>query len=97
MIFRELWNKIKLFILNLFHINRFNISERSQVATNAGYILNLSMDSPTHGYYFGLYEIGEFSLINKRKLIIDHSFRVKNCYAGCVAPNNHMIEDLYCE
>ncbi|TFG23845.1 MAG: hypothetical protein EU532_13080, partial [Promethearchaeota archaeon] len=37
------------------HIKVDLVSERSRVATNAGYVLDLSMDSPTHGYYFGPY------------------------------------------
>lgn len=63
-------------------------SERSKIATGAQYIRDLYMDTPTHGYYFGTYEIGEFSLVKGEELVIKHSYPLKYCSKGCVTPNN---------
>ena len=63
-------------------------SERSRVATGAQYIRDLFMDTPTHGYYFGTYEIGEFSLLKGEELVIKRSYPLKYCSKGCVTPEN---------
>ena len=63
------------------------VSERSKVATGAQYIRDLYMDTPTHGYYFGTYEIGEFSLVKGEELDITRSYPIKFCSKGCVTPN----------
>ncbi|MHA1985781.1 MAG: hypothetical protein ACW98D_03985 [Promethearchaeota archaeon] len=62
------------------------VSERSRVATGAQYIRDLYMDTPTHGYYFGTYELGEFSLIGE-KLVVKRSYPIKYCSKGIVTPN----------
>jgi len=64
------------------------VSERSRVATGAQYIRDLFMDTPTHGYYFGTYEIGEFSLLKGEELVIKRSYPLKYCSKGCVTPEN---------
>jgi hypothetical protein len=63
-------------------------SERSRVATGAQYIRDLHMDTPTHGFYFGTYEIGEFSLNNGEELVIQRSYPLKYCSRGCLSTNN---------
>jgi hypothetical protein len=63
-------------------------SERSRVATGAQYIRDLFMDTPTHGYYFGTYEIGEFSLLKGEELVINRSYPLKYCSKGCITPEN---------
>lgn len=63
-------------------------SERSRVATGAQYIRDLFMDTPTHGYYFGTYEIGEFSLLKGEELVIKRSYPLKYCSKGCVTAEN---------
>jgi len=49
-------------------------SERSRVMTNAQYIFDIHMDTPNHGFYFGTYEIGEFSLLEDIRLKVDRSY-----------------------
>lgn len=70
------------------------VKERSRAATNAQYILDLHMDTPNHGYYFGLYEIGEFFLIEDIKLIINRSYPLKYCTRGCVTPSKQFYLGL---
>lgn len=63
-------------------------SERNRVATGAQYIRDMYMDAPTHGYYFGTYEIGEFSLNEREELVIERSYALNYCSKGCVSTNN---------
>lgn len=67
------------------------MKEKSRVGTNAQYIFDLCMDSPNHGYYFGTYEIGEYSLIKKGKLKIVQSYPVSYCTRGCAG----LLKELY--
>ena len=60
------------------------ISKKSELQTEAGYILNLHMDSPSHGYYFGYYEMGEYKLTKEANLVKIRSYPVQNCTNGCV-------------
>ena len=64
------------------------VSERSRVSTGAQYIRDLFMDTPNHGYYFGTYEIGEFSLLEGEELVIKRSYPLEYCSKGCVTPKN---------
>lgn len=72
-------------------INTINIklfSEKNRISTGAEYILDISMDSPDHGFYFGLYEIGEFSLLKNEELAIIRSFPIQYCSKGCHTAEN---------
>lgn len=66
------------------------MKEISRLATEAGYILEICMDTPTHGYYFGYYEIGEFSL-SDNKLLIKRSFPLKYCTKGSVTHSRQVF------
>ncbi|MHA1915792.1 MAG: hypothetical protein ACW986_09460 [Promethearchaeota archaeon] len=71
----------------------WGVIERDKVATNAQYIFNLSTDSPTHGYYFGTYEIGEFSF-ERRSLNIVKSYPVEYCTRGCAGSEGQVYFGL---
>ncbi|MFX0149125.1 MAG: hypothetical protein ACFE8E_15430 [Candidatus Hodarchaeota archaeon] len=64
------------------------VSERSKVATGAQYIRDLFMDTSHHGYYFGTYEIGEYTLLKDDILVIDRAFPLKYCSKGCITSEN---------
>lgn len=66
------------------------VKEIHRVATNAFYIFEIQMDRPDHGYYFGYYEIGEFSLENN-KLVVIKSFPINFCTKGFVTPSKHVF------
>ncbi len=62
------------------------IKEHDSLSTNGESILDIRMDTPYHGFYFGLYEIGEFR-INQNDLslqLIDR-FPYKYVGAGSIA------------
>jgi len=44
------------------------ITKKSELKTEGSYILDLQMNTPSHGYYFGYYEIGEFKLTEDSNL-----------------------------
>ena len=63
------------------------------------------MDSPSHGYYFGYYEMGEFKLTKDAKLAKIRSSLVQNCtkgrvtksknvYIGCRENDKHFLVKL---
>ena len=66
------------------------ISKKSELQTEAGYILNLQMDSPSHGYYFGYYEMGEYKLTKDANLVKIRSYPVQNCTNGCVTKSKNV-------
>jgi len=66
------------------------VKEITRVATNARYIFNICMDTTTHGYYFGFYEIGEFSL-NDNNLEVIKQYPVNHCTRGCIAPHKQVF------
>ena len=70
------------------------VSERSRAVTGAQYIRDLYMDTPTHGYYFGTYEIGEFSVVKGEDLVITRSYPIKFCSKGCVTPDKTLYFGL---
>ncbi|MFW9996044.1 MAG: hypothetical protein ACFFD4_28645 [Candidatus Odinarchaeota archaeon] len=57
-------------------------SQHSEISTGAGYILDISVDSHDHGYYFGLYQIGEFSLDGDGNLVLLRTFDLQHVVAG---------------
>ncbi|MFX1313181.1 MAG: hypothetical protein ACFFHD_11300 [Promethearchaeota archaeon] len=73
-------------ILDIIYIDL--VSERSKAATGAQYIRDLYMDSSTHGYYIGLYEIGEYSLLQSENLEIKKSYPLKYCSKGYITSDN---------
>ena len=69
------------------------VKEISRFETDAGYIFDICMDTPTHGYYIGYYEIGEFSLRNN-KIQINTSLSLKYCRKGCLTSSKHIYLGL---
>ncbi|MFX1257507.1 MAG: hypothetical protein ACFFAN_06595 [Promethearchaeota archaeon] len=63
------------------------IHNYSRVKTNAVYILNIHFIDPSHGYYFGTYELGEFVLLGEGDLKIKRRYPIKYCLRGVVAPS----------
>ncbi len=57
------------------------IKEHDSLSTNGEYILDIRMDTPYHGFYFGLYEIGEFR-INQNDLSLQLIDRFPYKYVG---------------
>lgn len=70
---------------NKYNLQVMLVREISHLKTNAEYILNLQMDTPNHGYYFGLYEIGEFSL-KESNVNLNCNFSLKYCNTGIYIP-----------
>lgn len=70
------------------------VQESCKIATNAQYIIELTMDNENHGYYFGTYEIGEFILKENNILEIIKSFPLKNCSRGLVSPSKHFFVSI---
>ncbi|GAH43452.1 unnamed protein product, partial [marine sediment metagenome] len=66
------------------------ISKKSELQTEAGYILDFHMLSQSHGFYFGYYEMGEFKLIKDGKLEKIRSYPVHNCNKGRVNKSNNV-------
>jgi len=66
------------------------ISKKSELQTEAGYILDLHMQSPFHGYYFGYYEMGEFKLTKDATLVKIRSYPVQNCTRGRVTKSKNV-------
>ena len=66
------------------------ISKKSELRTEAGYILDLHMFSPSHGFYFGYYEIGEFKLTEEMRLKKLRSYPVQNCTKGRVTKSKYI-------
>lgn len=71
------------FLLNDRYSVRIGLfDEKHKIATGGQYILGFWTDSDDHGYYFGLYEIGEFSLLNNEFLKIEKVFKFQYCNKG---------------
>lgn len=67
---------------------------KSEIITKSNYILDLHLKSPTHGYFFGLYQIGEFILTKRNKLVLRKAFPIKFCNKGWVTPSNEVYLSL---
>lgn len=78
----EIFSEISIFIKL--------ISKKSELQTEAGYILDFHMLSQTHGYYFGYYEIGEFKLTKDANLAKIRSYPVQHCTKGRVTESNNI-------
>lgn len=77
------------------HILKLNfLTEVCKLQTNAEYILDVFLTSPNHGYYFGTYEIGEFSLNNDNKMVLIRSYSLKYCIGGLVSTNENLFLSL---
>ena len=66
------------------------ITKKSELKTEGGYILDLHMDTPSHGYYFGYYEIGEFKLTEDSNLEKIRSYPIPYCTNGRVTQSKHI-------
>ncbi len=60
------------------------VQRSTTVLTKAGYILDFFMSTPTHGYFFGLYQIGEFSLKENEKIILNKTINFEYGAVGWV-------------
>jgi len=67
------------------------IAKKSEIQTEAEYILDLHMLSQSHGYYFGYYEIGEFKLTEDSKLEKIRSYPLEYCTAGRATKSKHVF------
>ena len=87
------YNKFKLidtrFTTFTLHIKL--IKEVRYLKTNAQYILDLNLDTPNHGYYFGTYEIGEFSIEEDLNLKMERSHALEYCHRGQVTLEKNII------
>lgn len=70
------------------------LTEVCSLQTNAEYIMDIGLDTPDHGYYFGTYEIGEFSLNQTRNMTLNRSYELKYCMRGLITANNNMVLSL---
>ena len=62
--------------------------------TKGEYILNIDMQDENRGYYFGLYEIGEFELINEKRINIIRSHALHYVDKGWVTKDKTLILSL---
>ncbi len=67
------------------------IGEVARVNTNAEYILDLQLDRLDHGYYFGLYEFGEFILSGNFELRVLKNRRGHPINNGRVLPDGDYV------
>jgi hypothetical protein len=65
----------------------------SESRTKAEYILNIDMLSENHGYYFGLYEIGEFEIINSIVHLL-RNFQLHYVDRGWITQENYLLLSL---
>jgi hypothetical protein len=65
----------------------------SEVRTNSEYILKIDMQSINRGFYFGLYEIGEFELIDS-KIKLLRSQKLHYVDRGWIIQDNTLILSL---
>ena len=76
------------------HLQVSLFGQKEVLNTEAEYILSLEMTSPSHGYYFGTYEVGEFKLTEEFKLEnIKQFLPEKNTFLskGVVTPEKKMF------
>jgi hypothetical protein len=68
-------------------VNLNFVREHDVLSTGGEYILDISMAAPDHGFYFGLYEIGEFT-VNQNDLTMNlvNSYPCKYVGAGVTTP-----------
>jgi hypothetical protein len=71
------------------------MTEVDNLETNAEYIRNICFDSPDHGYYFGTYEIGEFSVTQDHTLQLIRSYSIQYCLRGLLTPNQTIFLSLH--
>jgi hypothetical protein len=69
------------------HINL--LFKKSELKTDAGYILDLQMVTPSHGFYFGYYEIGEFKTEDSNLEKI-WSYPIQYCTRGRITKSKHI-------
>ncbi|MHA1969230.1 MAG: hypothetical protein ACW964_15700 [Candidatus Hodarchaeales archaeon] len=67
---------------------------KSVILTKSCYILDLHLENPNHGFFFGLYQIGEFVLTRGNKINLIKTFSIKYCNKGCITPLNIMFLSL---
>ncbi|MHA1931818.1 MAG: hypothetical protein ACW96X_04710, partial [Promethearchaeota archaeon] len=60
------------------------VKEINKCATDAGYIFELYIDKPNHGYFVGTYEIGDFYFSKDYTLIKKRSYPLQYCTRGCI-------------
>jgi hypothetical protein len=70
------------------------VKEISKCTTDAGYIFELYIDKPNHGYYIGTYEIGDFYYSKDYYLIKKRSYPLKYCTRGCIDTSNNFYIGL---
>ena len=71
------------------------VREHHVLDTGGEYILDICLDTPYHGFYFGLYEIGEFEIDEKSlNLRLIRSFPIKYVGSG-VSVINENEKTLY--
>lgn len=75
---------------NNFDLQVLFVKEVNHLETNAEYISDFCMDTPDHGYYFGVYEIGEFSL-KEHELKLNRSYDLKYCNTGIITPDGNIF------
>ena len=62
--------------------------EHQKLSTGGEYILDICMNTPYHGFYFGLYEIGEFKInFGTLELEIERKFPCKYVNSGAIMIN----------
>lgn len=67
---------------------------RCGAQTKGEYILRLQMESENTGYYFGLYELGKFELLDNEQLKITGSYSVHYLDNGWILKNKKIILSL---
>ncbi len=60
------------------------VIEKYKLTTDAGYIFDIQMDGPNHGYYIGTYEIGEFYYSEENNLVKKRAYPLEYCSRGCI-------------
>ncbi|MHA1672941.1 MAG: hypothetical protein ACTSYI_04885 [Promethearchaeota archaeon] len=63
--------------------------EASTLKTKGEYIMDFIRDTTSHGFYFGLYEIGEFCINHQQKLELLHSFEIQYISLGRLIPDSY--------
>ncbi|MHA2037383.1 MAG: hypothetical protein ACW98X_13170 [Promethearchaeota archaeon] len=70
------------------------VEEITKCDTNAGYIFELYIDKPNHGYYVGTYEIGDFYFSKDYYLIKKRSYPLTYCTRGCITSSKNFYVGL---
>ncbi|MHA2238577.1 MAG: hypothetical protein ACXAB2_09445, partial [Candidatus Hodarchaeales archaeon] len=64
------------------------VRQKTVLSTKGGYILDFFMKTNDHGFYFGLYEIGEFKLSSSGRIQLLKTLEIDYLGPGIVTPDN---------